>query len=52
MCPVNFRFSNQTRLFQQVVQHYTAYFEIDEEGKRLVVLAITASWQYTRYMKF
>ena len=28
-----------------------AYFEIDEESHRLIILAITASWQYTRYMK-
>lgn len=32
--------------------NYNAYFEIDEENERLVVLAITASKQFTRYMKF
>lgn len=32
--------------------HYTAYFEIDEEKERVVVLAITDSKQFTRYMKF
>ncbi|MFT4928209.1 MAG: plasmid stabilization system protein ParE [Phenylobacterium sp.] len=32
--------------------NYNAYFEIDEENERLVVLAITASRQFTRYMKF
>ena len=31
--------------------NYNAYFEIDEESHRLIILAITASWQYTRYMK-
>jgi len=32
--------------------HYTAYFEIDEEKDHVVVLAITDSKQFTRYMKF
>ncbi len=32
--------------------HYTAYFEIDETKERVVVLAITDSKQFTRYMKF
>ena len=32
--------------------HYTAYFEIDEEKECVVVLAITDSKQFTRYMKF
>lgn len=32
--------------------NYTAYFEIDEEKDHVVVLAITDSKQFTRYMKF
>jgi len=32
--------------------HYTAYFEIDEESDCIIVLAITDSKQFTRYMKF
>jgi len=32
--------------------NYTAYFEIEEEKKRVVVLAITDSKQFTRYMNF
>lgn len=31
--------------------HYTAYFKIDEEKERVVVLAITDNKQFTRYMK-
>ncbi len=31
--------------------NYTAYFDIDEENYRVVVLAITDSKQFTRYMK-
>jgi hypothetical protein len=32
--------------------NYNAYFEIDAENERLVVLAITSSAQFSRYMKF
>jgi len=32
--------------------HYTAYFEIDEKKECIVVLAITDSKQFTRYMTF
>ena len=30
--------------------HYTAYFEIDEDNERVIILAITDSKQFTRYM--